>query len=346
MNIKIFPFVLKNMRKIKKLRKILSSASDPVPTQSGFPLILSGFGAYSIDLRYFGSLNDDFWNTNALDFKGKLRPSLSSTLSTTMQIDLFHASTDVKVKSNVYSNYAFEIDAKSKDKTYASLKMIIPQDRNDILSIRSQLIANIEGKETLLNGISERYKNSSCTWPSIDDMLGLRICVDYSLPDVSNHEKSYPSLVLSGPLVFDVHLDKSDLSAKLFNFDYRWNKEKDFSLGSITFETPLSAIPREFSAILKSDPENYNLTMGFRNGASTQTALGCFKNSLNEKSMDFSVNVNGKEHFSTKFSWKKTVLSKSRSKLVPLFLLTINDQKIAGMVGQIRILDKNNISQV
>lgn len=147
-----------------------------VPMISGFPLSLSGFGAYSLDLRYYGSVNNDFWETNSLDFNGKLRPSLSMELSTIMSIDLFHASTEIKVKSNIYSNYAIEIDAKTEGSSFASFKLKLPQDRNDILSIRSHLIANIEGSETLLHGISNRYMNSSCTWPSIDDMLGLKLC--------------------------------------------------------------------------------------------------------------------------------------------------------------------------
>lgn len=316
-----------------------------VPMLSGFPLILSGFGAYSLDLSYYGSMNNAFWETGTFEYDGRLRPSFAMELSTTMQIDLFHASTDVRVKSNIYSNYAIEVEAKALGSSYASVKVKLPQDRNDILSIRSQLIANIEGSEKLLVGISDRYLNTSCSWPSIDEMLGLKLCIDYSLPDVSETEKNYPSLVLSGPIVFDMHLDKSDLSAKLFNFEYRSTKNQDTSESFITFETPMSSVPREFSASLKTNAENYNLTMGFRNGVNTQTALGFLKNSPNEKSVDFSLNINGKEHLSTKFSWKKITSSKSRSRIIPLFLLTINEQKIAGMVGSIKILEKNNVSQ-
>lgn len=319
--------------------------SHHVPMMSGFPLILDGFGAYSLDLRYFGSINNDFWKKGTFAFDGKLRPSLSMELSTSLTIDLFYASTDVKVKTNIFSNFAFEANANIKGGSYASLKVKLPQDRNDILSIRSQLIASIKGKEELLYGIPDRWVNSSCSSPSIEEMIGLKLCVDYSLPDLSKSEKNYPSLVLSGPVVFDIHLDKTDISAKIFNFDYSWIKNEQSSKLSMVFETPLSTVPRKMSATLIMDAENYNFTMGFKNGDKTQNALGFLKNAPLEKLLDFSVNINGNQHLSVGFTWKKTIVSKSRSKIVPSFLLTINEQKVAGMIGSVKILDKNNIAQ-
>lgn len=324
----------------------LVDVSYTVPMSSGFPLVLSGFGAYSLDMRYFGAVNNEnVWETKSLDFNGRLKPSLSMELSTKMQIDLFYASTDVKVKSNIYSNYAVEADVKIDGNKYATLKVKLPEDRNDIFSIRSQMISNIQGQDIQLNGITDRYMNSTCTWPSIDDMLGLKVCVDYSLPDVSDTTKVYPSLVLSGPIVFDIHLDKADLSAKIYNFEYEWNKGKELSHGSITFETPNTKIPRQFSATLRTDPQNYNITMGFKNGDKTQTALGFIRNAPDEKSADISFNINGKKHFSMELSSTKKMLSKSRSLMNPKFMLIINDQKVAGMVGIIKTLEKNNVTQ-
>lgn len=319
-----------------------------VPLSSGFPLVLSGFGAYSLDMGYYGAVNNkNIWETNSLDFNGRLKPSLSMELSTKMQIDVFYASTDVKVKSNVYSNYAIEADVKIDGNKYASIKVKLPQDRNDIFSIRSQLIGNNnqQGQDQLLYGITDRYMNSTCSWPTIDNMLGLKVCIDYSLPDVSDTSKTYPSLVLSGPIVFDIHLDKADLSAKIFNFEYQWNKGKEFSHGFITFETPGTKIPRQFSATLRTDPQNYNLTMGFENGENTQTALGFIKNAPDEKSVDFSININGKKHFSMELSMIRKILSKSKSSITPKFMLIINDQKVAGMVGSVRTISKNNVTQ-
>jgi Domain of unknown function (DUF1943) len=76
----------------------LVDVSYTVPMSTGFPLVLSGFGAYSLDMQYVGAINNkDPWESESLDFTGKLKPSLSMELSTKMQIDLFYASTDIKV---------------------------------------------------------------------------------------------------------------------------------------------------------------------------------------------------------------------------------------------------------
>lgn len=223
-------------------------------------------------MRYYGAVNNkNIWETNTLDFNGRLRPSLSMELSTKMQIDLFHAATDVRVKLNIYSIYEF--------------------------AAQEQL----DGQDLPLYGITNRYMNSTCTRPSIDEHARTQSLNRHSLPDVSDTSKVYPSLVLSGPIVFDIHVDKADSSEKIFNFEYkgrtRRNKGREFSHGSITFETPNTKIPRQFSATLQTDPENYNITMGFKNGEKTQTALGFIKNAPNEKSANFSLDINGKSIF-------------------------------------------------
>ena len=153
--------------------------SYTVPSSTGFPLVLNGFGAYSLDITYFASINNDnVWETKMLDFTGKLRPSLSVELNANMQMDLFYSTTEVKFKSNIYSNYALESNLKIKDYTHASLKVEVPQDRNDIFSIRTELISKIEGRDSFLNGINNRFVNSSCTWPTIDETVGLKMCID------------------------------------------------------------------------------------------------------------------------------------------------------------------------
>lgn len=317
-----------------------------VPSSTGFPLVLNGFGAYSLDISYFASINNDkVWETKSLDFTGKLRPSLSVELNANMQMDLFYGSTEVKFKSNVYSNYALEANLNVKDYTHASLKVKVPQDRNDIFSIRTELISKIEGRDSFLNGINKRFLNTSCTWPTIDQTLGLKVCIDYSLPDVSDQSKIYPSLILSGPITFDIHLDKADLSAKIFTFDYNWKFERDHSEASVIFETPNSKIPRKLSAILLINPTDYNFTMKLLNGKSTQTFLGLIKNSPALKSLEFSISENDQKQMQLEMSLERFVESKTRRKLIPQFLLTIQGQKMAGIKGIIEVLDKSDVRQ-
>lgn len=315
-----------------------------VPSSTGFPLVLNAFGAYTLDISYFASINNkNVWNTKSLDFTGKLRPSLSMELNSAMQMDLFYTSTEVKFKSNVYSNYALETDFKIKDITHASLKLQLPQDRNDIFSIRTQLLSKLKGEEKLLYGIHNRYVNTTCTWPTVDEALGLKVCVDYSVPDVSDHEKIYPSLILSGPLTFDIHLDKADLSAKTFTFDYNWKPGESESEGSVIFETPNTKIPRKLSATLLTNPTDYNFTMMLINGEKIQTFYGLMKDSPELQSLNFSILHNEKPQLQLEMSLEKDILTKSHRIARPLFLLTIQDEKMAGMKGEVRIMDKNDM---
>lgn len=351
--------ILKKIIPLEQIRNIFSNKEEifiksgtmvdvsySIPLSNGFPLVLSAFGAYSLDLRYYGAMKDEnIWRAKSLDFNGKLKPSLSMELSTKMQVDLFYATTDIRLKTNVYSNYAIETDFKINTTNFMSLNVKLPQDRNDIFSIRSQLIGNVEGEDVIFEGINDRYVNSTCTWPTINGAIGLKVCIDYSLPDVSDGNKTFPSLVLSGPIVFDIHLDKADLSAKIFNFEYQWNKGEKSSLGSFVFETPDSKIPRIFNATLLTDPENYNLTMSFTNGDNKQIAIGFMRNSPEEKLADFSIHVNDKKYFSLEIRTLKRFITKTRSLINLKFLLTINDQKVAGIMGTVKILDKNNVTQ-
>lgn len=323
---------------------IVVDVSYSVPSSTGFPLILSGFGAYSLDISYFASIkNDDPWKSKSLDFTGKLRPSLSMELNTAMQVDLFYDTTEIKFKSNVYSNYALETDIVLENYTRASVNVKLPQDRNDIFSIRTQLLSKLEGKESLLYGINDKYNGTSCTWPAVEETFGLQVCIDYNLPDVSDQDKNFPSLILSGPINFDIHLDKADLSAKMFTFDYNLKRSKAGSEGSIVFETPSTKIPRKLSAVIVTNPTDYNFTMKLINGEKVQTFLGIVKYSPLLKALDFSVSQNDKTHLLLEMKLLKEIITKSKSKTTPSLFLTIQDQKIFGLNGVVSTTDKNNV---
>ena len=217
-----FSSVLKRLASYEQLKNIFSGKEEvftksgtlfdvsyTVPLIAGFPLILNGFGASSLDLRYLGNLkNKNVWEKKFLDFDGKIKPSLSMEGTAVMQADLYYTSTNIKVKTNLYSNYAIETVLKLQDTTSMSLKLSLPQERNDILSARSQLWVSVNDQDIQQNGIEHRYVNTTCSWPSIDGAIGLKVCVDYKLPDVSDTTRIYPSMLLSGPVVFGKNLYK------------------------------------------------------------------------------------------------------------------------------------------
>lgn len=148
-------------------------------------------------------------------------------------------------------------------------------------------------------------------------------------------------MILSGPINFDIHLDKADSSAKIYTFDYNWKSNNEGSEGSIVFETPGTKIPRKLSAILLTNPTDYNFTMKLINGVKTQTFLGMIKYSPLIKSLDFSISQNEKTYLLLEMKFLKEIISKTRSKTTPSLFLTIKGQKVFGLSGTVATTDKS-----
>lgn len=276
---------------------VFLDVSYDVPLMSGFPLSIHAFGASSIDFRATGSLNaPNFFKNQQLDLHGKLKPSVSVDIIASMQSDYFYGSSGIRVKSNLYSSSSVDATVKIRGTKLASLQFNLPQDRNDIFSARSELLVIRHNVEIPQIGIPKRYSNATCTWPFIERSIGLKVCADFSLPDVSNATKLYPSLLLAGPVNLNIYLNKADVTAKSFLFEYRWDDLVDMSRGSIIFETPDSEIKRIFMANITKQPNNYNLSMSFQNGGKIHSAVGAYKNTKDEKRFEIYLNLDGKKN--------------------------------------------------
>lgn len=202
------------------------------------------------------------------------------------------------------------------------------------MNFRSELLVIRHDSEIKQVGIPKRYSNSSCTWPFVDEAVGLKICAEYSLPDVSN-STSYPSLILSGPLNINVHLDKADLTAKDFVFEYRSTKNQEQIIRTLIFETPNSVIPRRFSANVTSNDTTYDIGMEFVNGKTEHNAVGLYKNTENDKRLEFTFNTQGKSNMGFQIGLNKTDV-KHGAIYRPLFYLMVKDVKIAGIGGTVK----------
>lgn len=274
---------------------IFLDVSYDVPLCSGLPLSIHAFGASSIDFRLSGALRDHLVTKKdvKIDIEAKIKPSVSVDVIATMQSDYFYGTAGIRVKSNLYSSSSVDAKFKINGAKRASLQFSLPQDRNDIFSAKSEMLVLKYDKDITQAGIKKRYTNSTCTWPFIDRAVGLQICSNYSLPDVNNATTDYPSLLLSGPINLNIHLDKADATAKIFVFDYQWDTYGNSSSGAISFNTPGSKIPRIFNANITTDPEHYNLSMSFQNGALVQSAVGTFKNTPSTKKLEIYFNLDG-----------------------------------------------------
>lgn len=324
---------------------VFLEVSYEVPLASGFPLALHAYGASSIDLRASGSLNgDSFWQNPKFTIKGKLKPSVSLDVIGTMQSDYFYGISGIRVKSNLYSSSSVEANLKVDGKNYVSLQFGLPQDRSDIISARSEMIVLQNEHEIRQPGIEKRYANSSCTWPGVERAIGLKVCSDYSLPDISKSEKPLPSLLLCGPVKIEVHIDKNDLSAKTFSLEYKWVDLPGHSSGNLIFETPHSEIPRKFTANITKEPDTYSLVMKFQNGKTIHSATASYKNTNDEKLVEAHLLIDSKKSFALE-------MGMNRSSIVhgwifyPRFSLAVNNDQIAGLSGTVKKFGKNKIMQ-
>lgn len=323
---------------------VFLEASYEVPLSSGFPLALSAYGASSVDIRMSGSWSGkNFLENPDYEISGKMKPSVSLDVTGAMQVDYFYGDSGIRVKNNLYSSSAIEAKLKVKGNKLVSFQLILPQDRNDIFSAKSELLVLKNDEEIAQKGIDKRYSNATCTWPFIDQAIGLTICSNYSVPDISN-STILPSVLLCGPINIDMYMDKADITAKTFLFEYRLNEMKDKSIASVLFMTPGSIIPRIFDANVTSDPESYNVSMSFVNGQTVHSATGFYRNTADERALEANLLLNGSKSFALDVGMNKSAI-RNGFIFYPRFLLAINNEQIANLSGEVRMTDKRNIVQ-
>lgn len=350
--------LLQNLNPTNQIKQLLSGkeiiysksgvfleASYEVPLTSGFPMALQAYGASSIDLRMSGLLQgNSFWQNPRFAVKGKIKPSVSLDIIGSMQSDYFYGMSGIRVKSNLYSSSSIEANLTVDGKNFVSLQFGLPQDRNDIISARSELIVIKYEKEIRQNGIRKRYSNSTCTWPAVERAVGLKVCSDYSLPDVSKSKQELPSLLLCGPLDVDIHIDKSDVTAKIFSFEYKWIDTDNRSSASFIFETPNTQIPRIFIANLTKEPNVYDLSMKFENGKTMHSATATYKNTDDEKLVEAHLQIDGQKSFALELGMNKSMILNGWM-FYPRFSLAVNNDEIAGLSGTVKKFGKNKIMQ-
>ncbi|TDG46759.1 hypothetical protein AWZ03_006806 [Drosophila navojoa] len=323
--------------------RVFLDAAYTVPLAVGMPLAIHAFGASSIDLSVSGNLDkfDVDWH---FDVQGHFKPSVSVDVITTMQTDMFWGQSGIKVKSNLYSNSEVEANLKMRGRNLVSFSFNLPQDKNEIFSARSELLVVKRDQELPQAGIAKRSANSTCTWPVLDKAIGLQMCSHYSVPDLSNTTEALPSLLLSGPLNFSVILKKSDLTAKKYVFEYNWDQQDEDNNVSLVFSTPGSRIPRILVANLTSVPKGLNASVSFING-NNRASAGCrYSGNPDYRRLDVYLDNNGNRSLDLGMELRR-YQDFTAWIYKPRMLLTINGVNITGLVGSIKINEKNGITQ-
>lgn len=323
---------------------VFLDAAYSVPLAVGMPLAINAFGASSVDLSISGNLDklDADWH---FDVQGRFKPSVSVDVITTMQTDMYWGQSGIKVKSNLYSNSEMEAKLKMRGRNLVSFSFNLPQDKNEIFSARSELLVIKRDAVLPQAGIEKRSANSTCTWPVLDKAIGLQMCWHYSVPDLSNATSSYPSLLLSGPLNFSLFLNKSDLSIKKYVFEYNWEQEEpDNNNFTLVFTTPGSKVQRLLIGNLTSVPSAFNASLAYVSGESRVAASCSYDGNPDYRRLDVYLDNNKQRYLDLAMELRR-YHELTTSIYKPRMLLAINGANITGLVGSIKITDKNNIVQ-
>ncbi|XP_032572582.1 uncharacterized protein LOC6611837 [Drosophila sechellia] len=325
--------------------RVFLDASYTVPLAVGLPLAIHAFGASSIDLRVSGNLDEMDPPTDwHFDVEGQFKPSVSVDVITTMQTDMFWEQSGIKVKSNLYSNSELVAKLKVRGRNLVSFSFDLPRDKNEIFSVRSELLVQKREEQLPQEGIAKRSANSTCTWPVLDQAIGLQMCSHYSVPDLSNATEIYPSLLLAGPLNFSLILKKSDLSAKKYVFEYKWDQQEEDNNFSLVFTTPGSKVPRVLVANVTKVPDAFNASVAFVNGPNRVSAGCSYDGNPDFRRLDIYLDTNGNRSLDLGMELRR---HQDFTAWIynPRMLLAINGVNITGLAGTVKVNEKNGIKQ-
>ncbi|XP_067622386.1 uncharacterized protein Apoltp [Eurosta solidaginis] len=362
-NLNGIPEILEFIKKIDALQnffKILSGkevvytksnvfceASYVVPLSVGLPLSIDIFGASVLDLRLSGKFEQfaNFYPGWNFDIKGMIKPTILIDVVGRMRSDLFYIQSGIKVKSSLYSNSEVESILKVRGKQLISFSFSLPQNKSEILSLRSEILKMSGNEDKPHNGVGSRRANSTCTWPLLDTAIGLKVCVDYSVPNV-NHSKEviYPALLLSGPLSFSIILAKSDQTAKNWTFEYTSIQEHKNTTLTVLLFTPGSSFKRLIVANISTIPDSLNASILFIHGNNKASVIGQYIGNNNHRILNILLDTNGNRSLDLNIELDRHQI-RNIWIYKPKMFLAVNGIKVTGVVGTVRINEKNGISQ-
>lgn len=157
-----------------------------------------------------------------------------------MTVDAFYKTAGIKLKSNVYLSGAMQVDLKVKGAQLVRLELNLPSRTLEIFSAETNVyMVTGNGPETLERPIGillarQNFKqppsalrnvisNTTCSWPALDRLVGLKMCMDYQFPNVT-HEIKSNYFILTGPTLFKLSLNKADPTAKSYLLEYKWER--------------------------------------------------------------------------------------------------------------------------
>lgn len=215
-------------------------SSYVVPMTSGLPVRLDLAGSAAYNFKFSGLLDSERLASNTeIEVIGNVTPSFSIDVTGRMIVDAYYKSAGLKLRSNVYSFGAVQLHLKIKGARLVRLGLDLPNRTMEVISIRTAvLLVSTNGAATterligkIIAGEKSKKKltvpetiisNTTCSWPSLEKLVGLKVCADYQFPNVTKiSNASY--FVLNGPTLFKVSVIKADPTAKSYLLEYKWD---------------------------------------------------------------------------------------------------------------------------
>ncbi|KAI4503203.1 hypothetical protein M0802_001425 [Mischocyttarus mexicanus] len=366
---------LNNLNPWEKVKKILSGqeiyydntvmfldSTYVVPTTSGLPIRLDLAGSAACKFKLAGFLNISSLTNTKLELIGNFTPSVSVDIVGTMMVDAFYKNAGIKLRTNIYSSGAVQIHFNLDGIRLVQLNLGLPNNKIEIFSIithvflvetngaeseETQLgilkndLQSTSSKELMLPG--KVISNTTCTWQTLDRLFGLKMCVDYQFPNVTN-DHNVPYFLLNGPTLLKVSVIKADPTAKSYLLQYKWVRTEKQSVFKIAFGTPESQMKRELSATVSFDLKNHNVTVVLHSVGNSVIAKGTYKKTENETFLEIGFDVNGTKHLDASIGYTRSKFTYGYT-YYPKFYLDINSERVAAVSGSIRNAHKNNLSQ-
>lgn len=189
--------------------------------------------------------------------------SINVDMTGSMIVDAFYKTAGTKLRTNLYSSGAVQIHLEVKGVRSIKLSLGLPNKRTEMFSIATDILLTrgngaeheekplgvlIAGQHSNDRSLTRSVPknviaNTSCTWAALDRLVGLKLCLDYQLSNVTkNPNASY--FILNGPALFKIALIKADPTAKNYFFKYTWEKNKvSSSLFFLLFEQSFNVSP-------------------------------------------------------------------------------------------------------
>ncbi|XP_034189232.2 apolipoprotein lipid transfer particle [Osmia lignaria lignaria] len=336
-----------------------------VPMTSGLPVRLDFAGSAACDFKMSGLLDAKRITSGEIELVSNIAPSMSVDAIGSMTVDAFYKTAGTKLRTNVYSSGAVQIHLDVKGMRSIRLSLGLPNKKMEVFSIGTDILltkgngAEVEEKPigVLITGQNSNDRrlmqssippgsiisNTSCTWGALDRLVGLKLCLDYQLSNVTK-DPNAPYFLLSGPTLFKVSMIKADPTAKHYLLEYKWEKTKEENVFRVAFDTPGSQVNRELSATVSFDVKTHNVTVLLRSAGNSIVAEGTYKSTENETFVDIGFDINGTKHLDATFGYaiKKFQYGYTYS---PQMHVIVNNERIVALSGTIRSAWKNNVSQ-